>query len=308
VVDLPAALEQDDGADDAHGHHEHWEHVGDRHARQHLRVAVRGDHVEVEVRPRAVVALRPAARDNAFATCTVCTAVCPAWLSKTCLPLEPEPRAPERACTTTGATESFSAEGILMDGTDAPYNTLSGFTTSQEGQEPQRAPTSESAHQEEHSAAAREELRAGQLQHCYAEQVPQRQGPGAARRRAACSLPAKASCRLVRGGLPAAAWLGLQEGSRTGARHKSRQPCQPRRAAPSARVVALACDPATEVCEGAWPGPLHGARPAAGDMRQRVRGCGRTHRLASRTSLCSETPPAAGTWAEAQSVSRGCLP
>jgi len=109
-------------------------------------------------------------------------------------------------------------------------------------------------------------------------------------------------------GLPAAAWLGLQEGSRTGARHKSRQPCQPRRAAPSARVVALACDPATEVCEGAWPCPLHGARPAAGDMRQQVRGCRRPHRLASRTSLCLETPPGAGTWAEAQSVSRGCRP
>ena len=34
------------------------EHVRHRHARQHLCVAIRSHHIQVEVRPRAVVALR----------------------------------------------------------------------------------------------------------------------------------------------------------------------------------------------------------------------------------------------------------
>lgn len=51
LVMLAAALEQNDRADDAHSSHEHGEHECHRHAAQHLRVALRGNHIQVEVRP-----------------------------------------------------------------------------------------------------------------------------------------------------------------------------------------------------------------------------------------------------------------
>lgn len=58
LVVLDVAPEQDDGADDADGAHERRERERDRHAAQHLRVAVRRHHIQVEVRPGPVVALR----------------------------------------------------------------------------------------------------------------------------------------------------------------------------------------------------------------------------------------------------------